>query len=130
MSSPSRPPRLAVRLLTYRLSDEWQEFILGDLEEEFHVRSGSSPPQARWWFWRQTIYCLATAAPANTGRRTANAQPSNCSGDSTVQTFLSDLRYAVRSLLRAPSFALAVIAVLALGIGANAAIFSIVNAVL
>jgi hypothetical protein len=47
-----------------------------------------------------------------------------------VQTFLSDFRYSVRSLLRAPSFALAVIAVLALGIGANAAIFSIVNAVL
>jgi len=47
-----------------------------------------------------------------------------------VQTFLSDLRYSVRTLLRAPSFALAVIAVLALGIGANAAIFSIVNAVL
>jgi predicted permease len=47
-----------------------------------------------------------------------------------VQTFLSDFRYSVRSLLRAPSFALAVVAVLALGIGANAAIFSIVNAVL
>ena len=47
-----------------------------------------------------------------------------------VQTLLSDLRYSVRSLLRAPSFALAVVAVLALGIGANAAIFSIVNAVL
>ena len=47
-----------------------------------------------------------------------------------MQTFLSDLRYSVRTLLRAPSFALAVIAVLALGIGANAAIFSIVNAVL
>jgi putative ABC transport system permease protein len=47
-----------------------------------------------------------------------------------MQSLLSDLRYSVRSLLRAPSFALAVVAVLALGIGANAAIFSIVNAVL
>ena len=47
-----------------------------------------------------------------------------------VQTLVSDVRYAVRSLQRTPSFALAVVAVLALGIGANTAIFSILNAVL
>jgi len=47
-----------------------------------------------------------------------------------VRTILGDLRYSVRTLLRAPSFALAVIVVLGLGIGANTAIFSIVNAVL
>ena len=47
-----------------------------------------------------------------------------------MHTLFSDLHYSVRSLLRAPSFALAVVAVLALGIGANTAIFSIVNAVL
>ena len=47
-----------------------------------------------------------------------------------MRTFLADLRYGVRALFRVPSFAIAVIAVLALGIGANTAIFSIVNAVL
>jgi hypothetical protein len=45
-------------------------------------------------------------------------------------TVLSDVRHALRVFVRAPSFALAVVAVLALGIGANTAIFSIVNAVL
>src|SRR5258708_9594744 len=43
---------------------------------------------------------------------------------------LSDLRYAFRTLSRAPAFALAVVVVLALGIGVNTAIFSIVNTVL
>jgi putative ABC transport system permease protein len=42
----------------------------------------------------------------------------------------ADVRYALRVFWRAPSFALAVIAVLAIGIGANIGIFSIVSAVL
>ena len=43
---------------------------------------------------------------------------------------LNDLRYAIRSLARAPGFALAVILTLGLGIGANTAIFSVVRGVL
>ena len=47
-----------------------------------------------------------------------------------MSTFLQDLRYALRSLFRQPSFALTAIMTLALGIGATTAIFTVVNAVL
>ena len=119
------PPRLAEWIASRRLRGDRREFVLGDLAEEFAARAVVSAPAARRWYWRQALRCLrgapepvVTIPTPSTGR------------DPIMRSVLSELRLATRVFRRAPSFALAVVAVLALGIGANTAIFSLVNAVL
>ncbi len=99
------------------MADEIRHHV--ELQTELNLKAGMNPEEARFAALRQF------------GNMTAiQEQAREVKSWVWLEQFMQDLRYACRQLRRNPGFTAAAVAVLGLGIGANAAVFNFVHTLL
>jgi len=123
MSQPPLP-RLAVWLLTVTVPADWRDSIAGDLDEERRRRlAAGRRAGALWW----VAAAIRVGAALQREQRAARIAGRSTTRSAPMTGITSDIAHAVRGLRAHPAYAAAAVLTLALGIGANAAVFSLTN---
>jgi predicted permease len=136
MTDVVRPPSVPRWLVDQCLRGEAREAILGDLEERLRdaMAEGASADRARRRYWRDALASIVSARrpqpPPSQGLSMARSSFGSRFGGSWFRGSVGDMRYVVRTLAASPAFVLVAVLSLAIGIGANVAMFGVIRAVM
>ena len=119
-----------LRLLLRTYPHEFRERFGADLESDFSELMATRGPAAAWKYALSDMRRAVPMTHSDDQRWRQRRYVITLGGESHMGSLLFDLRHSVRALLSSPIFTVVTVVTLALGIGANSAIFSLVNAVL
>jgi predicted permease len=119
------PPRILRHLLAWLLPPgPVRDGLLGDLDELYAELARTGRARADLWYARQVLSAAVHYPP-----RRLWAAGTHGEGAGMMDVLGRDLGHAVRTLRRNPGFMALIVLTLALGIGANTAVFSVVRSV-
>jgi putative ABC transport system permease protein len=117
--------RLLLRLYPREFRDRFASDLEADFDDLLHARGAMAT-------WRRMAPDLLRSLPLTHARARADRTHRRAApkGEGPMGSLLADVRHAFRALAKAPIFTAVTVTTLALGIGANSAVFSLVNTVL
>src|SRR5262245_28937342 len=114
-----------MRLLPAEFRNRFGLQLLEFFRDQYRAAQGRGRVALATMWMRVTADALATAVAERARRR-----PLRRWRGGLVKGLPADIKYALRTIVRRPALSLVIVATLALGIGANTAIFSVVHTVL
>ncbi len=143
-----RPPRLPEVLLRIVLPRSEHATLIGELQEEYRnqVLPGRGRFRSALWYWSECLSLLGSYARillvreqsrelsvvmnARRSRKQSGRSDNGKERSTRLDSIIQDIKHGFRSLKNRPSFTIAAMLTLAIGIGVNAAIFSILYSVM